>query len=95
MSNPTEYKKRASFITHDLNPLNECHDLQVGDDLLGIPATISFGELVDPSDPSESAPAPFRTIIFVFALAVHVAARESNFLPVLTFFIRHSRRRVN
>ena len=47
---------------------------------MGIPATISFGELVDPSDPSESAPAPFRTIIFVFALAVHVAVRESNSL---------------
>ena len=43
-----------------------------GDGLLEMPATISFGEIQDPSGSGETGPVPFRTIVMLIALISQV-----------------------
>eukprot|EP00095_Tigriopus_kingsejongensis_P004716 maker-scaffold763_size101323-snap-gene-0.14 protein:Tk04716 transcript:maker-scaffold763_size101323-snap-gene-0.14-mRNA-1 annotation:"cre-cho-1 protein" len=55
-----------------------------GDDLLGFPATISFGTLYG-SNPEDHAPMPFRTFVMLISLLVHMGLSSAT----QWFFSRH------
>ncbi len=42
-----------------------------GDDVLGIPPYVSFGELTNP-DTGETGPVPFRTIVVCITIVIHL-----------------------
>lgn len=49
-----------------------------GDVLLEIPATITFGSFANEDDPSKPGPAPFRTIVMLLSIAIHVGVSLST-----------------
>ena len=49
-----------------------------GDVLLEIPATITFGSFANAIDPSAPGPAPFRTIVMLISIAIHIGLSLST-----------------
>lgn len=52
--------------------------LLCGDVLLEIPATITFGSFANEIDPSAPGPAPFRTIVMLISIAIHIGLSLST-----------------